>query len=286
MGLGRTDLLAVAALRRSGHFAGARSVVEIGAQQMAGALFDDPRWIAECSAAFDLEPRSFEGPGRTGEIVHGEQVGQSRDAPLSRPVWEWLGFEYSSIDVDGSPGAIPLDLNFAATPGYMHGKATLVANCGTTEHIANQLNAFKVIHELTEVGGVMLHNVPAQGYLTHGLINYNPKFFWSLSAANGYKWLASDLRQSPFFYPTPDNVVGEIRKFDPQADERAAKYRFADAALLVVLQKLYDIPFVPPIDVKTGSKTEIEELRQRYWTVFERERFDAYIAEVERQRRG
>ena len=35
------------------------------------------------------------------------------------------------------------------------------------------------------------------------------------------------------------------------------------------MQKRYDIPFVPPIDVATGTETSNLALKQRYWTVFE-----------------
>jgi hypothetical protein len=28
-------------------------------------------------------------------------------------------------------------------------------NCGTTEHVLNQLNAFRLIHDATAVGGLM-----------------------------------------------------------------------------------------------------------------------------------
>ena len=80
-------------------------------------------------------------------------------------------------------------------PEGCRGKYRLVTNYGTTEHVANQLNAFKIIHDLTAVGGLMVHSVPAQGMFCHGLVNYNPKFFWMLARSNGYKWLLTkDLR--------------------------------------------------------------------------------------------
>ena len=102
-----------------------------------------------------------------------------------------FGSGYAAIDIDASPGSIPLDLNFDDVPAEFKASFALVTNFGTTEHVANQLNAFKTIHDLAEVGGVMIHTVPAQGYMNHGLVNYNPKFFWMLARSNGYKWLYS-----------------------------------------------------------------------------------------------
>ena len=65
-------------------------------------------------------------------------------------------------------------------------KYHLVTNFGTTEHVANQLNAFEIIHELTAPKGVMVHSVPAQGATSiMDVINYNPKFFWMWRGRNG-----------------------------------------------------------------------------------------------------
>jgi hypothetical protein len=39
------------------------------------------------------------------------------------------------------------------------------------------------------------------------------------------------------------------------------------------MQKVFDIPFVPPLDVATGTQTSFDALRQRYWTVFDPDAF-------------
>src|SRR5205085_2282669 len=126
-----------------------------------------------------------------GQLVHGRIEHLDAAAPMARDFWLWLRFDYAAIDIDDSPGSIPLDLNYDNAPPKEVGRYNLVTNFGTTEHIANQLNAFKVIHELTAPGGVMIHHLPAQGMFNHGLVNYNPKFFWMLARSNGYKFLAS-----------------------------------------------------------------------------------------------
>ena len=113
-------------------------------------------------------------------------------APLARGFWTWLGCTYAAIDIDGTPGSIPLDLNVDDAPAAARGAFHLVTNFGTTEHIANQLNVFKVIHDLAVPGGVFVHEVPAQGMWNHGLVNYNPKFFWMLARSNGYEVIFMD----------------------------------------------------------------------------------------------
>jgi hypothetical protein len=114
-------------------------------------------------------------------ILDGKLEALSPQAPYARELYEWLGFHYSAIDIDGSPGSIPLDLNYDDVPAQELGKYQLVTNFGTTEHAANQLNAFKIIHELTSLGGIMVHAVPAQGFFNHDLVNNNPRFFWLLA---------------------------------------------------------------------------------------------------------
>ncbi len=110
-------------------------------------------------------------------------------APSSRQFWLSLGFDYMAIDLVGD--AFRLDLNDDLVPLSMRNRFDIVVNAGTTEHVANQENAFRVIHALVRPGGIMLHELPCQGMLTHGLINYSPKFFWHLCRENCYEvmWL-------------------------------------------------------------------------------------------------
>jgi hypothetical protein len=196
-------------------------------------------------------------------------------APLSREFWTWLGLDYASIDIDGSPGSVPIDLNYDEIPQELAGKYAVVTNFGTTEHVANQLQAFKIIHDLAAPDAVMLHVLPASGTLNHGLVCYNPKFFWMLGRSNSYKVVLMTMSrgdQDPAF---PDNVLRYVLRYDPAAAARLADCRVPETSLIVVLQKLYNRQFVPPIDVPTGTTTENVVLRERYWSVLNA---DAFIA--------
>ncbi|HXC29022.1 MAG TPA: hypothetical protein VNV38_13785 [Stellaceae bacterium] len=168
---------------------------------------------------------------------------------------------------------LPLDLNYDDVPADLVGKHQLVTNYGTTEHVANQLNAFKVMHDLAAPGGIMMHSLPAQGSVNHGLVNYNPKFFWMLARSNGYEWLYMD-----YFargeHPVPPNVIDVVSRFAPDIAAREKDTRLVDMSLMVVLKKVFDIPFVPPLDVNTGTRTDNPVLAERYWTVFTPDAFD------------
>jgi SAM-dependent methyltransferase len=108
---------------------------------------------------------------------------------------------YRAIDLTPYPHTIRLDLNRRSLPFWHRGRYDLVLNCGTTEHVLNQLNAFRLIHDACKVGGLMYHGVPMAGDFWHGFISYNPKFFTRVQEANGYeivqRWIwAADERRS------------------------------------------------------------------------------------------
>jgi hypothetical protein len=267
MGIGSDALEILIQLKDRGYLANHISVVEIGAQQLANSFLEASDLVSEVGRRFGVhQPYLLPGAKRT-HIVHGQLEHLDANAPFARDFWTWLGFEYASIDIDGSPGSIPLDLNYDSVPKPALGKYHLVTNFGTTEHVANQLNAFEVIHNLTALGGIMVHHLPMQGMFNHGLVNYNPKFFWMLARSNGYKLIDLDVSGSDFYYELPDNIVDSVSTFRPDIRARRTSYRAADTMLLAVLQKTFDTPYVAPLDVPTGTHTDNKKLEERYWSV-------------------
>lgn len=115
--------------------------------------------------------------------------------------WTDGGYEYRAIDlaVDAEvfhvehlnlnlvAYGLPLDL-FHCSPEPP--QAHVVTNFGTSEHIFNQENVFRFVHEITMVGGWMLHSVPSPNFQhvnRHGFFRYTRMFFEELSMSNGYK---------------------------------------------------------------------------------------------------
>src|SRR4051812_623146 len=186
MGIGSETIDLLIDLRLTGYMHRRMPVVEIGAQQLATSFVEASARLRRIGEIFGVKGPLSVSKHVSGPIVHGDLEHLETTAPPAREFWNWLGFRYAAIDIDGSPGSLPLDLNFDDVPAEMRGRFGLVTNFGTTEHVANQINAFKIIHDLTAPGGLMIHEVPAQGMLNHGLINYNFKFFWMLARSNGY----------------------------------------------------------------------------------------------------
>lgn len=268
MGIGSDTIGLLIWLKQAGHFPRRPAVVELGAQQLSNTFLRAGPTVAELGRVFGRR-RPFKLPQpRPSQFGHGQIELLDPEAPFARDFWKWLGFKYASIDIDGSPGSIPLDLNYDDVPDWAVGKYHLVTNFGTTEHVANQLNAFKVAHYLTAPGGIMVHQLPAQGMANHGFVNYNPKFFWLLGRSNGYQILDFDFCASPISYELPADIRDYTGTFRPNLRDHMKDYKLTDAVILVVFKKAYDIPFVAPIDVNTGARTDNKMLQSRYWTVF------------------
>jgi len=268
MGIGATDLRLLIYLKMQGHIPNASSVIEIGAQQLDDDFLACRSELDTIRQLFGVEqpcplPRPLAPPLSGGDPRLLDPM-----APWARHFWTWLSLHYAAVDIDGSPDSIPLDLNYDDVPSRSKGKYQLVTNFGTTEHVANQLNAFKVIHDLTAVAGVMMHHVPAQGMFNHGLVNYNPKFFWMLARSNRYKWLHMDFSIAQSVRPLSPDIVDHVADFVPNFAARTRAYGASDCGLTVVMQKEFDMAYVAPLDVNTGTRTDNKMLQERYWTVF------------------
>jgi SAM-dependent methyltransferase len=267
MGLSAGTIEGIIRLRKGGFMVTPGAVIEIGAQQLSNEFLRAHDRMEFLGQLFGVTTK-LDLPVPEATTIVGRVEPQPETAPLARQFWEWLGFQYASIDIDGSPNSIPLDLNYDALPDWARNKFDVVTNFGTTEHIANQLNAFKIIHDLTAPGGIMIHAVPAQGWVNHGLLKYNPKWFWMLARSNDYRWLDFDYTSRGHITDLPDNVVEAVASHRPDIAERKARYKVVDSGLWATFQKVRDIEFIPPLDVNTGTKTTNAALIERYWTVF------------------
>ncbi len=100
----------------------------------------------------------------------------------------WLTFlgphTYEAIDLHGvDERAHKYDLN---DPTPIEKKYDIVCNFGKAEHVFNVYQVFKTIHDLTKLGGFMLHGMPFQGWIDHGFYTFQPTFFFDLAEANAY----------------------------------------------------------------------------------------------------
>ena len=106
-----------------------------------------------------------------------------------KEMYKSIGIEkYESIDVNAHADSKPFDLNENLFSQYSYKeKFDLVTNFGTTEHIFNQFEVFRNMHNLCKVNGLIIGIVPMQGSLDHGFFNYQPILFEHLALANNYE---------------------------------------------------------------------------------------------------
>lgn len=93
------------------------------------------------------------------------------------------GILYTSIDINGLDGAVPLDLNTILDLPARE----MVTNIGVTEHVTDQKSVFTNIHNLSSRR--MVHWVPLIGSenVRHGVYRYTKDFFQYLCILNDYK---------------------------------------------------------------------------------------------------
>jgi hypothetical protein len=264
MGASLVDLQTMLRLRKAGFLPPTFSIAEIGAQQLSNDILRDPDILPACAEAFGVPLRNFGTAPPTYDGTGVEHL--PADAPFAKDFWEWLGCSYMATDLDTSPHIIPLDLNFDEVPTAHRGKYDLVTNFGTTEHVVNQMQAMKIIHDLTAAGGLIMHTVPVQGYVDHGLFNYNPRFFELLALSCRYRICALHGGCQGKAGPPAERVVKVLTQFEPGS--ALAAHHVTDAYLQVVFLKVEDIAFVPPIEIHAGGVIDDDRIRSRYWTIF------------------
>jgi hypothetical protein len=164
-----------------------------------------------------------------------------------------------AIDLDGSAiirGAMALDLNEPVShrdPDCFD----IIINSGTLEHIFNQHQAWKTIHEACKVGGIMVHALPLWGWLDHGFYNYHPTFVADIAKMNDYKILIWLLFEPETGFITRMVSPAGFKLFQ----HRASLY---SALMYVAFQKTDQALFACPIqNIYSGSVTAQEQANWR-----------------------
>jgi hypothetical protein len=245
MGLGNGFIADLADLKRRGKLEGFSKVIEIGAQQLSNALLRDDDGLNSLYELFGKRRVPLGGPINEG-FVNGVEH-QSESNPSSRVFWQSLGFAYASLEFDGHRDSIAIDLNRDSVPRNMRGGFQLLVNAGTTEHVANQDNAFKVMHDLVGKDGIMMHELPAGGMMNHGIVNYNMKFFWHLCRENEYEAVRLKI-SSCGVNPVPRNIIDSNRIYGGEGDFIKVE-EVPDFAISAALRKVTDTPYVTLLDV-------------------------------------
>jgi hypothetical protein len=245
MGLSHFFLAELVDLKSRGEMERADTVLEIGAQQLSDLFLQQRDDIATLYALFERPAVDLGSPvGAAGGSI-------TKASPSSRRFWESLGISYACIEYAGQDGSLALDLNRDDAPVALRNRFDLIVNAGTTEHVVNQENAFRLIHDMTTPGGLMIHEVPCSGMLNHGFVKYTPNFFFRLCKFNDYFPVSIKTRT--------------FRRSQVPADVRASNIQFGggidpidvdevtDFLIYAALRKQHDTPFMTPLDYPLGG---------------------------------
>ncbi len=176
---------------------------------------------------------------------------------------EKAGMEYLSFDIADGFKTLILDLNRAVLPENLCKKFDLVLNFGTTEHILNQFNCFKVMHDATRVGGHIYHSLPTIGYVDHGYITYTGRCFFDIAGYNEYEivdfWfegpvgnnnLFESLRSYRSYFPVLEKALSEIDGTARGSSLNALG--IPDVGINVIYRKNKDKPFWGALEASTS----------------------------------
>ena len=96
--------------------------------------------------------------------------------------------QHTSIDWNGKDGVLSIDMNKPITDARLLNGFDVITNIGMTEHVENQYQCFKNIHNLCKTGGYFIHMVPIFYYWAdkNNLWFYYPSFFRGLAVFNHY----------------------------------------------------------------------------------------------------
>jgi SAM-dependent methyltransferase len=225
MGTSSDNLDKIRWLYDQGHFRMPAAIADIGCQQFSQSANDSVRTFVQHFG------RSAGADG-LADFDHYSYMGD---------LYRAAGFDYVSIDIVDAPYVHHFDLNTDQVPRSLRHRFDLVINAGTTEHVLNQLNALKTIHDLAKPGGLIYSMFLLNGFGPHGLLRYCSRFVELLAAANKYEVIFRDVHSRKHF---------EWRREVGSNSQPSESSEFVlDECEWVVLKKTSPAPFAPMLDV-------------------------------------
>ena len=238
------------------------SILDIGSSNLYSASSEGVRkFCATHGIPSSLEIEEFANKLSIGSS-YDSNLGGTNGAFVGE-LFEKAGFIYHAIDIADGYGTTILDLNHEPAPDNFISKFDLVVNFGTTEHLLNQYNAFKVIHDSTKVGGYIVHSLPCVGFSNHGYFTYTPRCMFDLAGYNEYEvvsfWFDGPAGANDLFAPVRDylsyfpNLTKTLDdKEITESGRKISNLNLPDVALVVVYRKVKNRPFLGALERSTS----------------------------------
>jgi hypothetical protein len=201
------------------------AILELGQQNIEPGVRPDA--VLDCA-------RKIQGNEEDAQRVAEQYDGVNR-CPVSE-LFRGSQYRYRCLDLYPGEFTIVADLNTYVVPAEDRGRFDLITNIGTTEHITDQVNSFRAVHDFARPGASFLHSVPFSGYFNHGLYNYHPIFFVFLASANEYEIVHLGLSDPGLPYTIPE--------FEPLAGANHWAGHIVYSGIIGChLRKVHDRPF-------------------------------------------
>ena len=126
--------------QRQGWLKRGDALLDLGAQQLF--CTSDPSQINHFVEQFG------------GEAFYDSDIARLANGGLAGELFARVGSPYTSIDCKPYPFGIVMDLNHDVLPAEHHARYGMVTNHGTSEHIINQWNILKTMHDAAAEGAL------------------------------------------------------------------------------------------------------------------------------------
>ena len=238
------------------------SVLDIGSSNLYSASREGVlRFLSHYSIREDDDTRAFAERLEKGSAY--DPVTGGLNGAFVGELFEKAGLTYAAIDIADGYRTTIVDLNHAPAPAAFRGTFDLVLNFGTTEHLLNQYNAFKVIHDSTRVGGYIVHSLPAIGYTNHGYLTYTPRCFFDIAGYNEYEVkmfsfegpaglndLYAPVRDYQSYFPSLAQTL--VERESTESGRSISALQVPDVSIFIVYRKVKDRPFMGALEQSTS----------------------------------
>lgn len=204
----------------------------------------------------------------SGKGADGVALNQSWAGEL----FEACGMEYVAFDIAPMYKTELLDFNHQGLPEKHRGRYDVVLNFGTTEHVLNQFNSFRIIHDAARPGALTWHQLPSAGHVDHCYFSYHPRFFFDLAGYNGYEvvdfWFAAGGGSRRFdtvgsyatIFPALERFLADPASRPEPADDALEE----DVCVNIVYRKVHDRAFLGALEASTAAVKVADDVMSRY----------------------
>ena len=238
------------------------AVLDIGSSNLYSASQDEIlQFLSSRGIIKTSELSSFAERLATDSLY--DHSGNSKNTAFVGELFEKAGFKYDAIDIADGYKTTILDLNHESAPTDFVGAYDLVLNFGTTEHLLNQYNAFKVIHDATKVGGYIVHQLPSVGFSDHGYFTYTPRCMFDMAGYNNYEvagfWFEGPAGENDLYAPLKNYLTYFPNLSQPISEKEVteqgkliSELHLPDIAITIIYKKVKEKAFLGALERSTS----------------------------------